>query len=457
LYVAPTQVSGSQNVTITATSAQNPSSVGDASVTVTTGGVANFLATDAMTQGSWQGTYGGDGYYLAGSTLNEAPSYGTFSVSGQQNYTWNGNTSDLRALQTSGGNRIAATWYNNPSFSLNVNTTDGKLHQFALYALDWDNQGRAETIQILDTASGTIIDSRSISNFSNGTYLLWNIAGNITINVIGTGGPNAVVNGVFFGGGSAASVTVSPQTASLTAGQTQTFTASGSGAVQGVTWSITSVMPQGSAAGNFSTTSPGLYTAPSSISVATTVTITATSVSNGSMGTATIVLNPNATATKATFDTSTEGSWHGVYGSDGYSLAGDAQQLPSYATFQVQIPNGTWVWTGSTSDPRALQNGANTTRLAAAWYKNHESFDFDVNFTDGQQHQLALYALDWDNQGRAETIQVVDAVTGAVLDTEQISNFMNGLYVIWKISGHVTINVTVNAGANAVISGAFFK
>jgi hypothetical protein len=44
-----------------------------------------------------------------------------------------------------------------------------------------------------------------------------------------------------------------------------------------------------------------------------------------------------------------------------------------------------------------------------------------------------------------------------VLDTRNISSFSNGLYLIWNISGHVTIKVTRNSGLNSVISGIFFN
>jgi hypothetical protein len=72
---------------------------------------------------------------------------------------------------------------------------------------------------------------------------------------------------------------------------------------------------------------------------------------------------------------------------------------------------------------------------------------------------VALYALDWDNYlgGRAELVQVMDANSGATLDTESISAFTNGIYLVWNVSGHVKIVVTMNRGGNAVISGVFFK
>lgn len=76
--------------------------------------------------------------------------------------------------------------------------------------------------------------------------------------------------------------------------------------------------------------------------------------------------------------------------------------------------------------------------------------------TDGKLHQFALYAVDWDNNGRVETVQVVDANTSSVLDTRSLSSFSNGVYLVWNVSGHVKINVTLNTGINAVVSGVFF-
>jgi len=82
-----------------------------------------------------------------------------------------------------------------------------------------------------------------------------------------------------------------------------------------------------------------------------------------------------------------------------------------------------------------------------------------VNLTDGNVHRFALYVVDWDNNGRVETVQIVDANTGAVLDTRNLSNFANGTYLIWNLSGHVRVNVTwtTGSGTNAVVSGVFFK
>src|SRR5947208_6915709 len=83
------------------------------------------------------------------------------------------------------------------------------------------------------------------------------------------------------------------------------------------------------------------------------------------------------------------------------------------------------------------------------------TFNFDRNLMVGRLHQCALQIVDWDSTARAETIQILDANTSAVLDTRSISSFSNGMYLVWNISGHAKINITRTAGNNAVVSGCF--
>ncbi|HMC61300.1 MAG TPA: hypothetical protein VKJ01_19075, partial [Candidatus Solibacter sp.] len=98
---------------------------------------------------------------------------------------------------------------------------------------------------------------------------------------------------------------------------------------------------------------------------------------------------------------------------------------------------------------------SSTGRVAGRW--GGGVFKIDLNFTDGQTHQVAVYALDFDNNhGRSETIDILDA-NGAVLDTRPVSSFVGGQYLVWNLSGHVTVRVTnTNPISNAVISGLFF-
>jgi hypothetical protein len=162
---------------------------------------AAFVKVDTATMGSWEGVYGADGQGLEGD-LVRYPAYAQVAVGGAQTFTWAGSTPDLRALQKASNpnDRIAATWYSATNFSIDVNLTDGQTHQIALYAMDWDNSPRLERVDVLDASSQTLLDSRNVSNFRQGDYLVWNVQGHVTFRITNLSSANAVVSGIFFGG-----------------------------------------------------------------------------------------------------------------------------------------------------------------------------------------------------------------------------------------------------------------
>src|SRR5271157_2633932 len=153
-------------------------------------------------------------------------------------------------------------------------------------------------------------------------------------------------------------------------------------------------------------------------------------------------------------DVTTQGTWIGTYGSQGYDVIGKAASLPSYATV-TPAGQASYTWAASSTAPRALQNASGSGRMAACWY-SASSFTVDVNLTDGQKHDLELYFLDWDTTARSETVQISNASTGAVLNTKTVTSFHSGVYLDWAVSGNVDIKFTRLAGANAVLSGLFF-
>jgi hypothetical protein len=153
------------------------------------------------------------------------------------------------------------------------------------------------------------------------------------------------------------------------------------------------------------------------------------------------------------FDASTQGAWQSTYGSDGYEVLGEMAAYPRYVTV---TPSGQspLFWAAFTSDPRALQQVTSTARVAAAWTAA-DSIAVDLNFSDSYPHRMALYFLDWDSRQRAQVVTIMDATSNAVLDTRTVSNFSGGLYLIWKVSGHVKVQLTRSAGT-PVVSGLFF-
>ena len=198
-------------------------------------------------------------------------------------------------------------------------------------SLDWDKQGRGETVQITNAATGAVLSTQTVSSFQSGIYLDYTISGNVLITITRTAGTNAVLNGLFLD-------------------------------------------------------SP-----------------------------------PGPTATFLQQDTTTQGTWIGTYGAQGYDIVSGPVSLPSGDTV-TPAGQSTYTWTTTSTDPRALQVPGSSNRVAAVWYSS-TSFTVDVNLGDGLAHNLELYFDDWDNKGRAETVQISDAGTGKVLDTQTISAF----------------------------------
>jgi hypothetical protein len=241
----------------------------------------------------------------------------------------------------------------------------GDLH---LYALDWDNRGRRQTVTV-DDGSGPRVAALD-SAFTNG---LWTHApvtvpagGSVHITVSRTAGTSAVLSGLFLG-------EAAPRLA-------------------------TSQAPQG--------------------------------------------------------------TWTASYGAGGYALGAwngtsDLVALPAGATL-VMEQAGRTRWSSSTTSVRALQGPGGVGRRAAAWSHAGE-LRLRIDFAAAWSGDLHLYALDWDNRGRRQTVTVDDGSgpRAAVLDAA----FTNGLWthapVTVPAGGSVRITVSRTAGTSAVLSGLF--
>jgi hypothetical protein len=255
-------------------------------------GTATFVKTDISTAGTWKGVYGADGFNVIGDSAS-VPGYVTVTPSGNSSYVWASSTSDTRALQkaSSPADRMAACWYSPGQFTIDLAFHDSNTHQVAAYLLDWDNSnGRTERVDVID-ANNTLLDTRSVSNFRGGQYLIWNLSGHVILRVTNTNAPsNAVISGLFFGTlQPTVSVSVSPSSVNLLAGGSQQFSATVLGSANtSVTWWVNP------AVGTIS--SGGLYTAPATLSSPQTVTVTATSTANANnQAAATVTITPPVT------------------------------------------------------------------------------------------------------------------------------------------------------------------
>jgi hypothetical protein len=525
------------------------------------GNTAQFVKTDTTTIGNWKNVYGNDGYVVVGDST-KTPSYSSMTPSGKSDWIWSTSDSNPNSLlSVSSSTRIAACWYTTGTMSADINITDGKVHQIAVYCTDWDNAGRAQKVEILDAATGVVLNSQSVSSFSAGRYLVWNVSGHVTVRVTRTAGGNAVIEGLFFDPSGVATIPSNTNTvpsvtnaapvvsvvamgSSLVAPATVTLNATATDAngiakvefFQGTTLLATATAApytfvwNNIAAGTYKVTAKATDTlGASTTSAAVTVTVTnppaavvatptispnggtftnsvtvtlstatsgatvrytidgSTPTSTSTAYTGAFTLSNSATVKAAAFasgmtassvasatltvtkpvvlgnsaklvksDSTTRGDWKGAYGAEGYTVIGDATKTPTYATI-TGSGNNAWTWRTSDSNVGSLLKASTTAtdRIAACWYTS-TSYTVNVKINDGKAHQLSVYAVDWDNLGRAETIEILDATTGAVLNSQSVSGFAGGRYLAWTISGNVTVRVTRTAGSNAVIEGLFF-
>ena len=167
-----------------------------------------------------------------------------------------------------------------------------------------------------------------------------------------------------------------------------------------------------------------------------------------------------ATAVYGGENAATQGNWIGVYGSNGYLIANGPAQVPTFGTVSVTgaMP---YTWAPNTSDVRALisdpQDNPTLGRIASA-FTQYQSKGFTINFTtvNGITEAVVLYMLDWVHAARTQVVTIRDASTNALLDQRTFSNFSNGVYEGWYISGNVTIAVTPVGYSMPAVSGVFF-
>ncbi len=411
------------------------------------------------TAGNWYTAYGADGYSLAASSQS-LPSYATFTQSNASLYTWASNPTDARALAVPGAGRIAATWYNT-SFSLNIAFNDGKTHLVALYAVDYSNQNRAETIQIADPSTNNTLDSESLANFSGGVYLLWNITGQVQINVTSTAGPNAVISGVFFGnGGTSISSSSGSGNGSGSGSQACPPTTANAVVFNGID-STTHGAWKG--AGNFNAppaSSSLVYGKDGNILPDTEGCDTSCNPFPGYVSFGPACVNSSTAGNLGSKPYSTHAYVAMVQGPSGV-MGAEPQNANNTNYFQCNFTDS------NPAAPWALMvawRPTTDTRENSEWYTCSGISSYYLEFSFGNStHNFEVYVVDDQDGGsnlRSEQLQVLDGDTDAVLyDSGSFTSFTGGLYYKWSITGHVKVKVinTSTNGTSAVINGAFFN
>src|SRR5438046_10037694 len=133
------------------------------------------------------------------------------------------------------------------------------------------------------------------------------------------------------------------------------------------------------------------------------MTIQATIAYRTSFGTSTVNVTVPAFSTFVGADTTTKDTLSLHDALPIYSVANDSQVIPNYASFAVQN-QANWTWAASTTDVRSEERRVGKEWRAARW-SNSASKSVDVNFKDGNAHQLAFYAVYWNGTAREDNIQ----------------------------------------------------
>ena len=156
-------------------------------------------------------------------------------------------------------------------------------------------------------------------------------------------------------------------------------------------------------------------------------------------------------------DPFTQGSWTGNYATSESGsgwLTPQAAKLPAFMDASVTDASQ-FIWSESTSDPRALQDPFNPSSHSASCWFSPSEFAVGLNFSDTNLHRVSFYFLDWDSTNRSELVTILDAATGSYLDSRIINDFSGGKYVVWDLRGSVLVQISALTGNNAVLSGIF--
>jgi hypothetical protein len=187
------RVTGSNSV-----GASPPSNV----VSATTGTALTYTQSP---QGTWVGNYGASAYALLGwngsSDLISLPQ-ATLSLDQGARWSWNGATSDVRALQSPDATtRRATCWFQGTELKLHLTFSSAYSGALHVYAMDWDSTARRESVTVNDGSGPRT--ANITTDFSQGAWVNTTInvaaGGTVTITVDRAGGANAVISGLFLG------------------------------------------------------------------------------------------------------------------------------------------------------------------------------------------------------------------------------------------------------------------
>jgi hypothetical protein len=176
---------------------------------------------------------------------------------------------------------------------------------------------------------------------------------------------------------------------------------------------------------------------------------------------------PLARAAFVREDATTHGDWPGRYGSQGYAIPALTQQPPAYAPDGLDMSRGQYRpnENGNSADPadtrwlKDPRDPSGNSRWRGSWWESRYQYEIYVGvlFNDTQVHRVSLYFVDHDATRPVQTVEVQDYATLAPLATATVSNFTEGKYLTFDVTGSVWFEIGPEVRASAhVLNGVFY-
>ena len=143
-------------------------------------------------------------------------------------------------------------------------------------------------------------------------------------------------------------------------------------------------------------------------------------------------------------DTTTQGTWIGTYGAQGYDLVGGPVSLPELRHRHALGPVDLDLGRPPPPTPAPCRSPAASNRHRRHLVLHHQLHGRRQPHRRGAARPGAvLRRLGQPGRGPRQ-VQVSDAATGPVLSTQSISSFQSGVYLDYAVSGHIVITITRN-------------
>lgn len=152
-------------------------------------------------------------------------------------------------------------------------------------------------------------------------------------------------------------------------------------------------------------------------------------------------------------ESTTRGSWNGVYGSQGYIVsepnnAGTAS-LPSFLTWAISGNSNadqTGFYNSVTDEPDLP--GSPGSKFLTVWYST-TNFVVGLTSSPTQSYLMSTYMADTGLFQRVQTITIEDLSLNILDGPRTVSNFAVGQWWQWDITGSINIRYTFVSGGNA--------